>query len=1143
MTPHPPHSPRSALALWLFLAYGAFVVYGSLVPLAYQPLPFDVALERFQRIPFLKLGIESRADWVANGVLYLPLGFLATRAAVDLALPRAAAALLAMALCCAWAVGVEFTQLYFPGRTVSQNDIWAECIGSVLGAMSALLLASWVDRLRQAWRLSSLRLLPRLLELYAVVYVLLCFFPYDLLLSMAEIEAKARSDGWGWMVVNQGRGWFLFGLQWVVEVALAMPIGALPFFRRASATGGTTARTTARTTAAAVCGLALGLFIEIGQFFVNSGVSQGASVLSRGLGLALGAAAVPWLRSLGWNGLRRVASTWAPWLWLPYVLTLSLASGAFRHSWQGPDQAWASWQTTQLLPFYYHYFTTEALAMFSLGSVALMYLPVAGLVWARGGTAVHAAWVSAALCALIEFSKLFMQGTHADPTNLIVAVGTNIAAMAVLRLMQSLQSTPVQARSAGSGAAMQAALSPASSAVSARGSGSMLWLLVLPLAAGWAGLFPVFSVPLLGILLTAGLLVWRWPVLALGIIPAALPVLDWAPWSGRFFLDEFDLLQAVCVAIAWYRLPRQVATTPARRDRPVGSLVMGAFWVLGLSLTLSTLRALASLSGLDANSFSHYYSPFNALRIVKGAVWAYLFVCLWQRLQAQGLQRTRVFSAGMLLGLLLTLLFILAERSVFSGLMDFSADFRVTGPFSAMHKGGAYIECFLAVTGAFALAAALRPGAVAWRVAALVLVAGTAYAMLVTYSRNGYAALGVALVVSLAAAFRTWSASAEGRHGAPRSGSKVSGLLKQGAYAAVLLLVMAAVAWPVFSGRSPTAALRGAAASAPAPNPAGSYALQRLSQSGADLGVRQAHWEDGLALREGGWLGAVLGEGLGRFPERHFWRSREALRAASYRLMREGDVRFLRLGQGAALYIEQIVPRPEAGALRVRFDWRAAPGQPLPGVLLCEKWTLTSLGCAKGLARVTDPQPAATSTAWQSVEMTVDATPLLAGRSVLRAPLKLALVTPAQGTFDITKVQLWPADGTAETAGLLANGDFAQGMDRWFFATDVDPPWHLHSLPVAILFDQGWFGVLSWAALAGLVLWRGSRLLWQASGQVPAALPAVLAFAASGTLNTLVDAPRFLWLLLVLMWLAAAQQAARPASPQGAGGFDPQAPS
>ena len=32
------------------------------------------------------------------------------------------------------------------------------------------------------------------------------------------------------------------------------------------------------------------------------------------------------------------------------------------------------------------------------------------------------------------------------------------------------------------------------------------------------------------------------------IIPAALPVLDLAPWSGRFYLDEFDLLILVSLS-------------------------------------------------------------------------------------------------------------------------------------------------------------------------------------------------------------------------------------------------------------------------------------------------------------------------------------------------------------------------------------------------------------------------------------------------------------------------------------------------------------------------------------------------------------------------------------------------------------------
>ena len=67
---------RSTLTL-AWLGWLVFVVYGSLVPLDYVALPLDHALAAFRNIPFLSLGLDSRADWVANGVLYAPLGSLA----------------------------------------------------------------------------------------------------------------------------------------------------------------------------------------------------------------------------------------------------------------------------------------------------------------------------------------------------------------------------------------------------------------------------------------------------------------------------------------------------------------------------------------------------------------------------------------------------------------------------------------------------------------------------------------------------------------------------------------------------------------------------------------------------------------------------------------------------------------------------------------------------------------------------------------------------------------------------------------------------------------------------------------------------------------------------------------------------------
>jgi hypothetical protein len=128
-------APRCRL-LVAAAAYAAFVIYGSLVPLRFEPLPLAEAVARFRGIPFLQLGAGERADWVANILLFIPLGFLASGVATGgrggwrslLTLPPAIVA------CGALSVAIEFAQLWFPQRTVSQNDIAAEVLGATIGA-------------------------------------------------------------------------------------------------------------------------------------------------------------------------------------------------------------------------------------------------------------------------------------------------------------------------------------------------------------------------------------------------------------------------------------------------------------------------------------------------------------------------------------------------------------------------------------------------------------------------------------------------------------------------------------------------------------------------------------------------------------------------------------------------------------------------------------------------------------------------------------------------------------------------------------------------------------------------------------------------------------------------------------------------
>ncbi|WP_347258956.1 VanZ family protein, partial [Methylocaldum sp.] len=123
-------------AFFAFLVYLVFVVYGSLVPFEYRAYTFDEAVKQFSAIQYLDLGIESRADWVANIVLYVPLSFLGCAWGVGIRSTGALRHLTALSIfvfCLAVAVAVEFTQIFFAPRTVSLNDLLAETLGSAGG--------------------------------------------------------------------------------------------------------------------------------------------------------------------------------------------------------------------------------------------------------------------------------------------------------------------------------------------------------------------------------------------------------------------------------------------------------------------------------------------------------------------------------------------------------------------------------------------------------------------------------------------------------------------------------------------------------------------------------------------------------------------------------------------------------------------------------------------------------------------------------------------------------------------------------------------------------------------------------------------------------------------------------------------------
>lgn len=1075
----------------MWLLYLGFVVYGSLVPLNYQPRPWDEAWQLFQHIRLLDVGAQGRADWIANGVLYLPLAFLTAQVFGGRRTPPPPLALgAAWLFCLAVALGVEFLQLQFPPRTVSLNDLFAEAIGALLGVSLA---AVWGEHFRHLLATMAGDRAQRpvhLLKAYALAYLAFSLFPYDFLASSAELADKMHSGAWGsFLAPVVWQGPIASTLAKLAGEGLAVaPLGYLVAYQR---------RGRRRHTLLGVLGMgaALGLVIELIQFFIVSGVSQGVSVLTRAIGAAAGA----WLaqRGGGLNPVRLSALVrrWLLPLGMLYLLLLGAVNGWFERRWLDWTEALQTLEGLRFLPFYYHYYTTEQAALLSLTAVALMYAPIGLATWATWSTPALALVLGTLTAGLVETSKLFLEGLRPDPTNVLLGgLAAWAAAQLARRLARAAHADHAADRAPHHEAQSPPHLSktnmqirpsegPAPSGLRLRrptGLGYALMASGLG-ATAWGVLdLPVLSV-LLGLLLVLyAAVLWYHPQAMLVIVPAALPLLDLAPWSGRFFFDEFDLLLLVTVAVGYVRLPPPSRRLP--RDPWLGMSV----GLLALAYAIAAWRGLTPWQPLDLNAFSHYYSPYNALRIAKGVLWALLLFGLYRRLRGRLEGLADRFALGMTLGLAGTVLVVLWERLAFPGLLDLDDAYRVTGPFSQMHVGTADLEAYLTLAIPFLLYVLYTRRDLPLRLGGALLLASATYAIMVSFTRGAYVAYAVTVTLTLAALLLAWA----------RQTRRLP--LKGGVMAMVVMALVAAVALPIVQGP---------------------FAQQRLARAEADLGQRFAHWQRVLAMRDAGWATTLFGMGLGSYPRTHYLRAPEQ-RAASYRFMHEGGETYLSLTPGSPLYIEQFVPvRPDR---QYRLDLRLRGQQPGAGltVALCEKWLLTSARCVfKRVGAATDGQ-------WTEVKaMRLDSGELGATPWYAHRPVKLSLYNAGPGVVDVDRINLHAQQGES----LVKNGGFEQGLEHWFFSADAGPPWDISNLPISVLFELGWQGVIAWAGLLILALKRGAHALWL--GRLKAAAPwaAVVGLGVLGTLAGLVQSPRIL--LLGVLISAVGAQTARTQNP------------
>ncbi len=458
------------------------VIYGSFVPLEFRSLSFDAAVEQFKSVPYLDLSADRRADLVANLVLFVPLGFLwlgvidvdrRSRAAGWLALPIVVAVLIAVA------VAMEFAQQWTARRTVSQNDMIAESVGALLGAVLWMMvgrrLIGFVRGLT-ATNERGVEVSPtrRLLQLYALGFLLYAFQPFDFTFSPEEIGRQFRdrivlksggsvegrivandrmavriatNDDRGVRTIAQSNILQLqprkvvlrpfshtyrnpFDAAWQIgsDVVLFIPIGMLLGYRR---------NVKRPFMKAVLLGCAAAAVIEGAQLFVYSRYLDSTDVFTSGLGALIGAAlagrfAIGQAHSEtadpASSATRRVAAIGmcllytlplAVIVWHPYKLVSSV------------DIFVQQFKQIVGIPFKAYYYAGEFKAVSTLMRNLMLFWPVGALLrWGfspvRRGSYANGICVMAfavGMGLVLEAGKAAMVNKHADVTDLLIYAG------------------------------------------------------------------------------------------------------------------------------------------------------------------------------------------------------------------------------------------------------------------------------------------------------------------------------------------------------------------------------------------------------------------------------------------------------------------------------------------------------------------------------------------------------------------------------------------------------------------------------------------------------------------------------------------------------------------------------------------------
>jgi len=1052
-------------------------LFVSFLPYDFRSIGLDEALERFMNAPGVDPLRWYNDQWTGHAVAYGAVGFLLSAGFMQGSMARQiTGAVVTLAICFTMMIGAEIGQAFVIGRGVTANDVAASAVGAILGVGIWALFGR--DLLRLGVKAGGAGLeaeresLRAGAAIYAIAYGVFLFFPFDFALSLHAISALVAE---GKPILSTGlgdQGGIRILTRAVFELIVAAPIGLLVAHWR----GG---RALLRVSLLA---LAVGFGAEIAQFFVKTGQSTLLSAVMRSAGVVAGWWLIGAVQAIAQKGaveearvrlLIKVAAVVA----LPFYLALLVAlDGWQKGSPIGFGTALSRLAEVNWLPFYYHYQGDEVTMLVSALANVALYLPAGLAVWVLRGITVRRpiAWTAAILAALlaaaIEFGGLVMGGLRPDPTNIwLAALGGALGGAggaAVWRWIRAAISEPL---SAGHQYAKGAA-------------DNHEWGIrhVLAVIPALAALFVVLGYPggngwLFMGLVAYAVLLWRHPSAWLVAIPAALPVLDFSVLSGRDFLDCFDAMLMVTVAVLLIRRP------PRWWDVKLSGAAPWIIGALAASYAVSVLIGLFPLPPMDANFWISPWGSPQTLKVAKGFVWALVLYPFLARALKNDPRGLLLLAYGMITGLALTVGVVLWERFLFTGLFNVgSSGYRVVGAFTTMRTGGAHIDGYLAAILPFLAVMVMASEKLLVRVTAAALLVGGLYAVFVTFSRGPYLAV---LVAALVLGVSVWVASRR----------------RSGRFMRFAVLGMVG------------AGLLGAAA---IPFLSDSFLAKRFGQLGEDSGIRFSHWSESLDMMDRDFGTTLFGMGPGRYPDIYRQRNPDNWVMGTFAIGEDAGNSYLRLSGGRTLYVSQFVRVRPHTTYSLRFLARSNNEKAVLTVPICEKWVTDSFDCAWTSMRIGD-----TGGQWKAFERDIDMKSVSGIKSrtgwIGTRPVKMSLMHPNQGSqLDITNIQLLEPRGYNR----IDNGDFSGGMDYWYFTVDDHLPWHIKNLFVGVWFDQGVVGLALFVGLLGLVVFRLLGQVMNGERFSAVLLASLTGYLIVGIIGSLFDAPRLTLLFYMLVF-------------------------